>query len=70
MNNKKIGFWKWLYTKARDGIKDEVNQSIASTIGGIIIAVVSLAIGTTVISLGFIGVPVGILLFLYGIYKA
>lgn len=69
MKNQKIGFWKWLYVKAKNGIKDKTNQAMASTMGGIILAVLSLAIGATIISLALIGIPIGVLLLLYGFYQ-
>jgi hypothetical protein len=61
-----LGFWKWLYKKAKEGKEDFLIMS--SLIGGLVLAAVSLIFGIKH-PLVFFGIPIGILMFLYGIYR-
>jgi len=66
MNTKHIGFWKWLYETIKDGARDALIMS--SLIGELGLAIMSLVFGIRE-PLVFVGVPVGILLFLYAVYQ-
>jgi len=69
MVKQKIGFFKWLYTRTIEVIRDPLTQSIGAILGGIFIFAFSATFGALFSPLLFLGVPVGILVLLYGIYK-
>lgn len=62
-----IGFRKWLYERTKRSIKEVL--IMLSLIGGFALATFSFSFGIVRTPFALIGIPIGILLFFYGIYQ-